>query len=226
MRYLPLFLCLACAGVPELDGTQQAAPAPVDRSDEQPDAVSLKAQVAELLEGTFRSDEQAEQDRRYFDISMRLCRVDAEAYGTHVLYIEQARSDQLDSPYRQRLYVLHGTEYEVISEVWSSTQAAQWVGLCDRDERVVEEVTLSSNPAVRSSLSPPKRTSLRAVPVDKAAAAPWRAVVTLTAEVRADADGLTSWDRGYNAQDQQVWGAEADPIGSVASSVMGPQTNA
>ena len=97
-----------------------------------------------------------------------------KAYGTHVLYIEQARSDQLDSPYRQRLYVLNGTEYEVISEVWSPTQAAQWVG-CVTVMRIVEG-DFVLKPTVRSSLSPPKRTSLRAVR-GQAAAAPWRAVV-------------------------------------------------
>ena len=211
MRYLPLFLCLACAGVPELDGTQQAAPAPVDRSDDQPDADSLKAQVAGLLEGTFRSDEQAEQDRRYFDISMRLCRVDAEAYGTHVLYIEQARSDQLDSPYRQRLYVLRGTEYEVISEVWSPTQAAQWVGLCDRDERVVEEGDFVLKSGCEVFLEPTEENVFEGGTRGQGCSSTLAGGRYATAEVRVDADGLTSWDRGYNAQDQQVWGAEAGP---------------
>ena len=211
MRYLPLFLCLACAGVPELDGTQQAAPAPVDRSDDQPDADSLKAQVAGLLEGTFRSDEQAEQDRRYFDISMRLCRVDAEAYGTHVLYIEQARSDQLDSPYRQRLYVLRGTEYEVISEVWSPTQAAQWVGLCDRDERVVEEGDFVLKSGCEVFLEPTEENVFEGgLRVDKAAAAPWRAVVTRPPRC-APMPTASPAGTGATTQDQQVWGAEAGP---------------
>lgn len=204
MRALALLLLTGCAAAEVGGSTEPEPPVAV------PPAPSAREQVAELLHGHFRSDEQAADDERYFDISMKICTVNAPDYGDFVLYVEQAQAARMDAPYRQRLYVLETDEDEVISQVWAPTRADDWVGFCE-----AEDLTVPAD-AFRQKLG----CEVYLTKVDDAFEGGTRGedcesrlggASYAVANVRIDADELRSWDRGYNAMGEQVWGAEAGP---------------
>ena len=58
-------------------------------------AASLRAdEVYNLLQGNFDSSQQASDDPTYFNISLKMCPIDAAWLGERVLYVEQAMSKQ------------------------------------------------------------------------------------------------------------------------------------
>ena len=75
-------------------------------------------------------------DFSYFNIHLETCLVKAPTYGSLALYVEQASSDDLGNPYRQRLYVITTEGESVRSEIWAPLLDFQWVGTCQKDEVV------------------------------------------------------------------------------------------
>ena len=86
-----LFLFIACG---EKDSTDTA----VDSVD--------TLQFERQLSGVFDSSEQALENPAYYDVSLTACAVSVDGIDTPHLYIEQALSDKLNEPYRQRIYML------------------------------------------------------------------------------------------------------------------------
>lgn len=161
------------------------------------------------LIGLFDSRAQALRDPRYLAIQLRTCEVAVPDLGPRVMYVEQARSDALSAPYRQRLYVVEPEEGGVRSRVFEFHTPAMVVGLCDDPSRAdvrPEDVIEREGCAVH----------LRAVgdrftggTRGEGCESTLMGARYATSEVEFRDDGLDSWDRGFNAQGQQVWGATA-----------------
>ena len=67
--------------------------------------------LAEWLSGDFSSASQSRTDSAYQDIELHATRIWPSREGVRWLYVEQARSDAPDQPYRQRAYKVHsGTD--------------------------------------------------------------------------------------------------------------------
>jgi hypothetical protein len=133
--------------------------------------------------------------------------------GERVLYVEQAMMSNLGSPYRQRLYVLTEDESEgtVTSTIYSVLQPERFVGTCagadvprinklDAEIRVGCEVILRADGEGFSGST-----------VEKNCESSLNGASYATSEVTLSEDTVLSWDRGYDAMDNQVWGAEAGP---------------
>lgn len=181
-----------------------------DKADErQPD---LEALLTDSLAGRFDSSQQAQADERYFNISLKGCRVEAPDFGPHVLYIEQAAAAKLDSPYRQRLYVIRANEDgSVTSTIYALNKPESAVGLCDRDAPVT---FTAADAALREGCEVTlKWTGGKFVGATegKGCGSTLRGATYATSEVEVGDDRITSWDRGYDDKDAQVWGAEAGP---------------
>ena len=71
----------------------------------------------------------------YFDVSLTACAVSVDGIDTPTLYIEQALSDKLNEPYRQRIYVLSQIdENNVKSEIYELDNPDAYIGTCSEDE--------------------------------------------------------------------------------------------
>ena len=88
-----------------------------------------------VASGVFDSSQQAQEDPTYYDVSLTACAVSVEGIETPTLYIEQALSDKLNQPYRQRIYVLSQVDENVVkSEIYVLDNPNAYIGTCAEDE--------------------------------------------------------------------------------------------
>jgi hypothetical protein len=162
------------------------------------------------MTGEFSSTAQAKADPEYRDIRLVMARVWRERADGPWLYVEQAVAAMRERPYRQRVYrVRHvgGDLFE--SRVYQLKDPAKAVGAWKQ-------------PVPLAGLSPEDIVELEgcAVLLRRVDAAAFRGSTLgsscrnafggaeyATSEVTVTAEGIRSWDRGYDAKAEQVWGA-------------------
>ncbi|MEL7483719.1 MAG: chromophore lyase CpcT/CpeT [Planctomycetota bacterium] len=172
------------------------------------------ARAASWLEGSFTSAEQAERDELYFEVNLHHARIWPQRDDGTWLYVEQALAANPDSPYRQRVYRVWLRPDGVIeSAVYELPEPSRFVGAW-RDPGSLDSL---------SPISLEKRDGCAVVFIDigdeamtgatvgTACTSTLRSASYATSEVTITADGITSWDRGFDEAGEQVWGAEAGP---------------
>ena len=198
---LPLALLLA--GCPS-----QATP---DDPESTFDAVGT---LEQNLVGVFDSEQQSIDDPQYFAIQLITCPVHAPELGERVVYVEQAVMDTPDQPYRQRLYVLDGDDdaATATTTVFALAEPTAAVGLCDGALATFTEddVSLRAGCGVSMDWDDDERAFVGGT-ADTSCTSTMNGASYATAEVWIGADRITSWDRGFDADGEQVWGAVAGP---------------
>ncbi|MEO0482602.1 MAG: chromophore lyase CpcT/CpeT [Planctomycetota bacterium] len=174
---------------------------------------ALAYQAAGYMVGAFSSAEQADENEAYYNVLLRVTPIWASRTDGPWLYVEQALASAADRPYRQRVYRMTALPSgKVRSEVFTfasdpASVAGAW-----------------KNPVLFDSMSPADLGSREGCAVELAyleeddlftgSTVGTGCVSTLNGAAYATSvvtlrDGeLTSWDRGFDAQGDQVWGAE------------------
>jgi len=176
-----------------------------------PPAESIEA-LHELMTGSFSSAEQAEIDSNYYNITLHMYPI-WEGQG-HWLYVEQAVASMPDKPYRQRVYELNQLEDgRFSSKVYTLAEPERFIGTWndaaffnDFDTSILEErdgcavmlAYISENHYAGSTQGKACRSSLRGASY-------------ATSKVVIQEGFISSWDQGFDAEDQQVWGATEGP---------------
>lgn len=205
----------ACATAPSGDAAVDDARS--DGSGGGDDVVAPAALVAGLLTGRFDSSAQAATDTRYYPVQLRVCAVDVPALGDHVLYVEQAMLSALDQPYRQRVYVVtENADGAVVSTVSELVQPSMFVGFCDldeRDQRGIMPLPEDIRELVGCAVTLTKDADGRFTGSTDGASClnDYGGATYATSDVTLTDTGIDSWDRGYDANGVQVWGAVAGP---------------
>ena len=163
------------------------------------------------LIGDYDSAAQADEDRSYYAISLRMCPVDFPSLGERVLYVEQASMDSLDDPYRQRFYVVEDLDDgSAISHVYEPVRVGEvstLVGLCDDPTRLdVSGMTVEERAGCGVVMSWDGERLVGGTEGTGCSSSLGGADYA-TAVVTISADEMTSWDQGWNADGEQVWGA-------------------
>ncbi len=174
---------------------------------EDPLAVEL---LAELLVGRFDSGDQAADNGAYYDISLVMCPVSLPELGETVLYVEQALADTPTEPYRQRLYVLESgepAEVTAISRVFELRRANTYVSTCDDPESFDASVDAAVELEGCDVYLDWDGSRFSGGTIEDHCGTDWQGAVYATSDIALDETTLESWDRGYNSNDQQVWGA-------------------
>ena len=170
---------------------------------------SLVRTLAERLTGTLTSAAQAERDPEYRTIQLQSCPVDAPGLGATVLYVEQAVGTALDKPYRQRLYLLEEVDAQTVrSSIFTLADPEAAIGLCGRSERSSfhpSEASLREGCEVDMAFD---GSTFRGETAPEACPSSLRGATHASVAVTVTTEGLDSWDRGWDAAGQQVWGAE------------------
>ena len=191
-----------------------ACPSTSDEPDEPtPDPEAHVDRLTDYLIGTFDSEQQSIDDPRYFAIQLITCAVDAPELGERVLYVEQARMDSVQAPYRQRIYVVEPDEGELAAKttVYALVDEVGAIGLCGRGgtaEFEADEVEEREGCGVFVTYDDGDDTFTGGTDGD-ACSSTLQGATYATSDVTITADRLDSWDRGYDATDTQVWGATA-----------------
>jgi hypothetical protein len=172
----------------------------------QPDVNALVA----LMEGSFSSEEQSKNDTDYFDIRLHMKRIWTDRTDGKWLYVEQAVAQMEDKPYRQRIYrVDQLKDGSFISEVYTLMEPLRFAGAWKEQEPLSQltpdSLTLKEGCAVYLSLA--DNGSFTGGTRGDGCASDLRGAAYATSEVIIDEQGLKTWDRGYDKDGKQVWGA-------------------
>ena len=173
-------------------------------------------EVASLLAGTFDSAAQAEADPKGFR-AVRLVAVVVPksrlGTGSPVLYLEQALVATPNKPYRQRFYRIEETaDGGVVSRVFEPKEplavSGKWRDPADLALYGPGDVVERIGCAVRL-----KRTSegWQGGTEGKNCPSALSGARYATSQVKLLPGRMESWDRGYDLEERQVWGAKDGP---------------
>ncbi|MFP4299769.1 MAG: chromophore lyase CpcT/CpeT [Spirulinaceae cyanobacterium] len=169
--------------------------------------------VAQHLIGVMDTSAQAEQISDIPRVRMTTCEVTVEGANGRFLYQEQALTRNLDQPYRQRFLRLSlGDDGETVeSRTYTPENPETWIGLCEqpRVERIVGRDRITDGNC--SVYLVPWHNLYIGHTQPGGCPADFRGAVKVTNTIVLHSAGMNTWDRGFNAQGEQVWGAESRP---------------
>lgn len=171
------------------------------------------ARVAKLLAGSYTSAAQAKADPEYFEVHLHMTPIWTGRSDGQWLYVEQAMATALDKPYRQRVYrVTDSDDGAVVSMVFELPNAVDRVGAwrtptafeADSPDKLVgrEGCVIRLEPSGEAWVGSTN---------GKDCLSSLRGASYATSEVRIFDGRLETWDRGFDANDTQVWGAKKGP---------------
>lgn len=175
--------------------------------------------LAAQLVGAFASTKQSEADKSYFDIRLHMVRIWADRTDGIWLYVEQARADLINKPYRQRVYRVHrlaggaleSAVYLLPGEM--EEQQKNWAGAW-KLERPLAEISpekLIAKVGCELVLKEQVDGTYAGATDGKKCPSELNGATYATSEAIVTPAGLRTWDRGYDKDDKQVWGAKKGP---------------
>ena len=169
--------------------------------------------LAAWMTGSFSSEKQSKAGRDYLDIRLEMVPIWTDRDDGPWLYVEQAAATNLEQPYRQRVYQLSANEDGAFeSKIFTLPEPLRFAGAWRRPSAFAElepadlflrlgcEVVLRFN-----------EDRFVGKTVGNGCSSELRGARYATSEVGVSASALISWDRGYDENDKQVWGAEMGP---------------
>ena len=169
--------------------------------------------VAAALIGTFSSEAQSLADESYFHVRLVHTPIWPGLVGEHWLYVEQAVASALDRPYRQRVYHVYSDGDGVRSDVYLLPgDVSQYAGGWDRPEMFEsigpENLEPRTGCAIHLTAS---ATGFSGSTHDRDCGSTRDGAAYATSIVELSQGRITSWDRGFDADGDQVWGAVDGP---------------
>lgn len=170
--------------------------------------------VVSHLTGSMSTAEQAQANPDKVSVRMTTCAIAVadSAPGTF-LYQEQALSESLDEPYRQRFIqvTLSETGQRVESRSFRPANPAEWTGLCEQPEPARAVTIADLSEAVCTVELRPSALGYVGSTPSAGCATTARGAVRVQNIIVLHDDGMDTWDRGFAADGTQVWGAEDEP---------------
>ena len=172
------------------------------------------ATLASWMSGSFSSEAQHKADTKYLDVRLHLARIWPANDDGAWLYVEQARGDAQERPYRQRIYHLHALGEEIVNDVYelpgdTSSYTGAW-----KDPTLLKGVTpdrLTAREGCSIHLRRAQDGSFAGSTLGTGCPSDRQGAKFATSEVTVTATMLTSWDRGFDEKGNQVWGAIEGP---------------
>ncbi|MGB0951955.1 MAG: chromophore lyase CpcT/CpeT [Planctomycetota bacterium] len=168
-------------------------------------------QLTTWMTGSFSSSAQAlEAPEDYFDIRLFMVPIWEDRADGPWLYIEQSAAVALERPYRQRVYRLSADGDSIRSDVYTLPgDPLEYAGAWQTPERFrdfgPEDLALRGGCSIY--LEPTKMAYVGSTRGQGCASSLADAAYA-TSIVSIQPNVLESWDRGFNAAGEQVWGAE------------------
>ena len=173
------------------------------------DLIKLKT----WMTGSFTSEEQAEADTNFYNIHLEMVQIWESRSDAIWLYVEQAAAWSLDKPYRQRVYrLIKNEDGSFESAVFLFNNPLRFAGAW-KEEYPLKELSpdsLSERNGCAIILQPKDQAFIGST-VDNHCSSELRGASYATSQVRIEKNVLTSWDRGFDENGNQVWGAVKGP---------------
>ncbi len=167
--------------------------------------------LAGFMAGDFNSNAQADADKSYYHILLRMKPIWRERTDGYWFYVEQAVESSAHLPYRQRIYQLFQMDdTTIVSRVFEMANPQNYTGGW-KDEVLLQPLTLDSldeRQGCAIVLRKTGKSTYQGSTQGRDCLSTLRNAVYATSEVTILRDRMITWDRGWNKDDQQVWGAE------------------
>lgn len=165
-----------------------------------------------LMQGSFNSEIQASVDSSYYNISLHMYPI-WEDKG-NFLYVEQALNSMQNRPYRQRIYELTRLSDSTFSSaVYTLNVDSLWIGKWKTpkafDSITIKDIGLKEGCEV--ILKRIASNQYMGKTGDDTCVSTMRGASFARSEVEILEDKVISWDRGFDAEGNYVWGAEKGP---------------
>jgi hypothetical protein len=162
-----------------------------------------------LMQGSFNSENQAKQDSTYYNISLHMYPI-WEEKGNY-LYVEQALNSMQNRPYRQRIYKVTRLNDSVLSSsIYTIPADSLWIGKW-KTPKAFDSIT-PNNIIERIGCEVLLRRigdkKFKGETGVKTCKSSLRGASYATSEVEMNSSKIISWDRGFDKDGKQVWGAE------------------
>jgi CpeT protein len=163
--------------------------------------------LSKIMQGHYSSELQSKTDTTFFDIRLKILPIWSERKDAIWMYVEQAMSGKEDKPYRQRVYRLTETSKgNFESAVYTLKSPLRFVGNLEMVNKLTpDSLVLREGCAVL--LKKVGRKKYLGATEYRKCSSDLRNATYATSEVTLTPKLLASWDRGYDANDKQVWGA-------------------
>ncbi|WP_299115261.1 chromophore lyase CpcT/CpeT [uncultured Winogradskyella sp.] len=166
-----------------------------------------------LMQGSFNSEVQSQVDSSYYNISLHMYPIWEDKEG-HFLYVEQALNRMQDRPYRQRIYeVTRASDSTFSSAVYKLDVDSLWIGKWKTpkafDSISLKDIALKEGCEVILKRLAPNHYMGKTG--DETCVSTMRGASYARSEVEILEDKIMSWDRGFDAEGNYVWGAEKGP---------------
>lgn len=173
-------------------------------------AVDINALV-NMMEGSFSSEEQSKNDTDYFDIRLHMKKIWPDRADGKWLYVEQAVADYSEKPYRQRVYCIIQTGSNSFeSAVFTLNEPLRFTGVWQNGNPLSgltpDSLTVREGCTVYLTLI--NDTTFQGSTKDNNCLSERSGAKYATSEVIITKDEIISWDRGFDENGIQVWGAE------------------
>ena len=172
--------------------------------------------VAHWMTGSFSSQAQAGANPDHFyDIRLFMQPIWQDRADGPWLYVEQAAAETLDRPYRQRVYRLSRIDEKTVhSEVFTLpgdplNHAGAWQDRAPLQDLSPDDLELRQGCAI--VLRQINADTYAGSTQEKHCQSSLRGAAYATSDVVVTPAQLLSWDRGFDSEDEQVWGAQAGP---------------
>lgn len=164
--------------------------------------------IAKMMLGSFSSQKQARADSSYFDVRLQVSRIWPSRKDAIWLYIEQAMAGDLEKPYRQRVYKLSESGANAFqSEIFTLKNPERFVGLGRKSAAAIPvEEDLTEKKGCTEFLEK-KGAEYCGGTRGKDCLSELKGARYATTSILLKPGELQSWDRGFDAEGRQVWGA-------------------
>jgi len=161
-----------------------------------------------LMQGSFNSEKQSIIDSTYYNISLHMYPIWKEKGNW--LYVEQAMNTMQDKPYRQRIYeIKRNANGQLASYVYAITNDSLLIGKW-KDPESFESLTkeqLKLREGCEVLLTKTAPNTFEGKTQNGTCESTLRGASYAMSAVKITSSGIESWDQGYNADGEQVWGA-------------------
>lgn len=167
-------------------------------------------QLVSLMTGTFNSANQAKKDSAFYDISLQMYPIWQERTDAKWLYVEQAVSAAPQRPYRQRVYKVERVGSDLYqSVVYTLPNPKRFIGKWNTPSsfNIISPDSLSERTGCTVFLRKISDNYFRGATKDGTCESSLRGASHATSEVEVFDDKIISWDRGFDKNGKQVWGA-------------------
>ncbi len=177
--------------------------------DKQPKIDTELSELFTVMQGSYHSETQSKQDSSYYNISLHMYPIWKDK-GNY-LYVEQALMSMQDKPYRQRIYKISRLNDSTLqSAIYTIPNDSLWIGKWKTPEhfdRIAAEY-ITEKEGCEVLLTRVGANHYKGATGVYTCASSLRGASYATSEVEITKSKIVSWDRGFDAEGNHVWGAQ------------------